>query len=293
MTKPTDQAALAEHMALVDKLIVTCMEGYRGGFEDTHNARAAVEASAAALQAPPVPGEPVSFGVRGKKLCFTVGVQTFTLDYEPDEAEGSEYMQKMLLKAIAAAKVEQQPAIEYTPGEWFDATTVDLMEAFYRSRLPAIREAAQGHGYAIGVHGSMRRDLDLIAAPWRDGASDADTLAEAIQRAACGFGMASRQWEQKPGGRVATCLPICWTHRHGVASDGHIDLSVVAQPAAKPAQPTVDAGQGERDKFTTCDADGFVTDCAPHPKGGYEITAASDRRVEPRTRVLFVKRGEV
>lgn len=41
------------HMALVDKLIVTCMEGYKGGFEDTHNARAAVEASARQLAEQP------------------------------------------------------------------------------------------------------------------------------------------------------------------------------------------------------------------------------------------------
>jgi hypothetical protein len=126
----------------------------------------------------------------------------------------------------------EKVAIEYTPGEWFDATTVDLMESFYLSRLPVIREAARAHGYAIGMHGSMRRDMDLIAVPWREGASDADTLAEAIQKAACGITQSKYQWERKPAGRVAISMPICWTHRHGVASDGHIDLSVVAQPVA-------------------------------------------------------------
>lgn len=115
----------------------------------------------------------------------------------------------------------------YQPGTWFDATSVDLMQAFFESRLPAIREAAREHGYAIGLHGSMRRDLDLIAAPWRDGVSDRDTLAHAIAMAACGITRAGAyEWEQKPAGRAATCLPICWTHRHGVLSDGHIDLSV-------------------------------------------------------------------
>ena len=132
---------------------------------------------------------------------------------------------------------KQPDAIDYTPGKWFDATTVDLMQAFYESRLPAIRKAAKEHGYAIGLHGSMRRDLDLIAAPWRDDASDADTLAHAIARAACGITRAgTHDWEQKPAGRVATCLPICWTHRHGVLSDGHIDLSVATVTQAKPEQ---------------------------------------------------------
>ena len=116
----------------------------------------------------------------------------------------------------------------YQPGEWFDATSVDLMQRFFESRLPAIREAARDHGYAIGVHGSMRRDMDLIAAPWRDGASDADTLAHAVAMAACGITRDGHyEWEKKPVGRLATCIPICWTYRSGVPSDGHIDLSVM------------------------------------------------------------------
>lgn len=43
--------------------------------------------------------------------------------------------------------------INYTPGTWFKARTVDEMQAFFNSRLPAIREAAKECGYAIGVHG--------------------------------------------------------------------------------------------------------------------------------------------
>jgi len=162
---------------------------------------------------------------------------------------------------LAAAPTAAEPTIEYKPGEWFDATTVDLMEAFYLSRLPAIREAAKEHGYAIGVHGSMRRDLDLIAAPWRDGASNADTLVEAIQKAACGFTQSKYQWEQKPAGRVSISVPICWTYRHGVLSDGHIDLSVLA---ARPSAPTAvepderdDPLQGAVDWFLQADGEFF------------------------------------
>lgn len=142
------------------------------------------------------------------------------------------YKSETVVITRAAPQQVAQP-IEYTPGEWFDATTVDVMQAFFESRLPVIREAAKEHGYAIGLHGSMRRDLDLIAAPWREGAADPDTLAHAIAMAACGITRAGAyEWEKKPAGRVATCLPICWTHRHGVLSDGHIDLSVM------PAQNT-------------------------------------------------------
>ena len=118
----------------------------------------------------------------------------------------------------------------YTPGTWFRAHTVDEMQAFFNSRLPAIRAAAQEHGYAIGVHGSERRDFDLLAMPWRDGASDANTLAHAIAWAACGLGRAGNyEWEQKPAGRIATSIPTCWAEKwaDNMKGVGHIDLSVM------------------------------------------------------------------
>ncbi|MEZ0263008.1 MAG: hypothetical protein ACAH80_18530 [Alphaproteobacteria bacterium] len=115
----------------------------------------------------------------------------------------------------------------YVPGEWYRAHTVDQMSAFYMARLPAIRAAAKEHGYAIGLHGSTRRDFDLMAMPWRDGYSDKDTLAKAIQHAACGITSESYRWEQKPAGRVATSFPICWTEWYDMISAGHIDLSIM------------------------------------------------------------------
>ncbi len=135
-----------------------------------------------------------------------------------------------------------QPTRElvYAPGEWCHIPTTDELERFYLSRLLAIREAAETHGYAIGVHGSLRRDMDLIAAPWREGAADAETLAHAIAQAACGIDRAGTyDWEQKPAGRVATSIPICWPAWHGQTGAGHIDLSVM--PAAVVAAPKVAA----------------------------------------------------
>jgi len=153
--------------------------------------------------------------------------------------------EKMYDAALTSARnrlvmetLDDEPAVigagcwpTFKPGSWTDIPTVDDLERFYLSRLPAIREAAQALGYAIGLHGSCRRDLDLIAAPWRDGAADADTLAHAVAQAACGIDRAGAyDWEQKPAGRVATSIPICWPAWHGQAGAGHIDLSVM--PAA-------------------------------------------------------------
>lgn len=137
---------------------------------------------------------------------------------------------------------------DYTPGRWFDARTLDEMQAFYLSRLPAIREAAQEHGYAIGLHGSQRRDFDLMAMQWRDDASDKDTLAHAIAVAACGITSdGAFQWERKPSGRFAVSLPICWTDDSNPDFDrpsvGHIDLSIIDFDTPAPEQevaPTTD-----------------------------------------------------
>ena len=134
-------------------------------------------------------------------------------------------------------------AINYVPGEWCEAKTREELAAFFASRIPAIREAAREQGYAIGLHGSMRRDLDLIAVPWREGASDKDVLAHAIAVAACGITRdGDHRWEVKPLGRLATSLPCCWPSWYGEAGAGHIDLSVMAPqpaPTPHPAVPVV------------------------------------------------------
>ena len=124
-------------------------------------------------------------------------------------------------------------AIEYTVGEWLKARTIEQMQQFYLHRLPAIREAAREHGYAIGVHGSQRRDFDLMAMQWREDAADPDTLAHAIAEAACGLSReGAYQWEKKPMGRISVSIPICWTDHANpdfkeLLSVGHIDLSVL------------------------------------------------------------------
>lgn len=127
-----------------------------------------------------------------------------------------------------------QSVADYVPGDWFKAYSIDEMQAFYESRLPYIRSAARRCGYAIGLHGSCRRDLDLMAMPWRDCAVSPDELAKTIQYAACGITAQVITWERKAVGRIATSLCICWTDHSeqfaNMLSVGHIDLSMIAPP---------------------------------------------------------------
>ena len=116
------------------------------------------------------------------------------------------------------------------PFRWHMCNTIDEMEIFYQSCLPAIREAARLCGYAIGLHGSLRRDLDLIAVPWVETYKSKNELAAAIQKVACGLHRSTYEWEKKPNGRYAVSFPICWTEWHDMISAGHIDLSVMGGP---------------------------------------------------------------
>ena len=121
---------------------------------------------------------------------------------------------------------------------WTEVRSAEEMAGFFASRIVAIREAAKRCGYAIGVHGSLRRDLDLIAAPWVTDHSTADALARAIHRAACGLESKSYHWTPKPAGRVATSFPICWTADemgHDTPNLGCIDLSIA--PSIKETAP--------------------------------------------------------
>ena len=112
--------------------------------------------------------------------------------------------------------------------DWRLIKTPDELEAFYTSIIPKIRKVARQHGYAIGVHGSLRRDLDLIAVPWSNKYSDKQILSEAIQKAACGLVSTDNRWESKPNGRCAISLACCCPEWYDQPGAGHIDLSVIS-----------------------------------------------------------------
>lgn len=99
--------------------------------------------------------------------------------------------------------------------------------AFIRSlldaTLPAIREAARFQGYAVAVHGSLKRDIDLIAVAWTEQAKPPQELVRAIMGAVGGILGNCHMLtalSDKPHGRLA-----CTLVHPGFA--GEIDLSVI------------------------------------------------------------------
>lgn len=51
----------------------------------------------------------------------------------------------------------------------------------FAAMLPGLQQTARECGYALAVHGSMQTDLDLVAVPWHDEATDAEALVEALR----------------------------------------------------------------------------------------------------------------
>ncbi len=51
----------------------------------------------------------------------------------------------------------------------------------FAALLPAMVATARRLGYALAVHGSMNRDLDVVAIPWTEEAVSADELAETLR----------------------------------------------------------------------------------------------------------------
>lgn len=121
------------------------------------------------------------------------------------------------------SKTHRSPAVREATG----AFCRSLLDAI----LPPIREVAHNHGYAVAVHGSLSRDIDLVAIPWTEVADTPDVLVQAIAGALSGIlGRCHRMQGEtaKPHGRIA------YTLVHG-GFIGEIDLSVFPPQHTEPS----------------------------------------------------------
>ncbi len=121
--------------------------------------------------------------------------------------------------------------------------TDDIVQGAYNRALldlilPSMRRMAKDFGYAITVHGSLNRDIDLVAVPWREhNVADPDTLVVRLAGAVggvtgrCNYWSNSEKkfrpespikWCEKPHGRIATTLMV-WCGENSA----DLDLSVM------------------------------------------------------------------
>lgn len=111
-----------------------------------------------------------------------------------------------------------KPSYSHRKVKWGEIRTKDELEALYKRVLPELRRIAYASGYGLGVHGSMRRDLDLIAVPWTDKAVEPNVLARRMQLSLSGMKQKTYDWTEKPHGRRAATIVF--------AMNAFIDLSI-------------------------------------------------------------------
>ena len=113
------------------------------------------------------------------------------------------------------------------------ATPAPIMglSAAYCCIYSQLIDIAKQHGYALAVHGSVSRDLDLIAVPWVEDAADGLTLIKAFKDAT-GCVTTGKEWDdlvpdcdpaKKPHGRLAYSIHFTEKAMYGT----YVDISVM------------------------------------------------------------------
>ena len=92
-----------------------------------------------------------------------------------------------------------------------------------------IKQVARMYGYAVAWHGSLARDLDLVAVPWIEHARPAEELVAAIMSAIGGeYTPGQLNPARRPHGRLAYALNLFPTGQY-------VDLSVYPPTAQEGA----------------------------------------------------------
>lgn len=121
------------------------------------------------------------------------------------------------------------PAPDGLTGIWPDFIAPSKYEApdprWQDPGLPDFRliwKLAREKGYAVGLHGSMKRDCDLIAAPWVEDAAPVADLIAHLRQGLNADEIEVKNADPKPHGRQAFVLQIRDAYKKA------IDISVMA-----------------------------------------------------------------
>ena len=96
------------------------------------------------------------------------------------------------------------------------------MPIMYTTYYGIMKEICEKHGYALALHGSMLRDLDLIMVPWIDKPDPAELVFHEFRKK-IGYlvpdgALPYSSKVDKPHGRIAYAIPS--------GSGGYLDISV-------------------------------------------------------------------
>lgn len=103
-----------------------------------------------------------------------------------------------------------------------EAVTTNGRAAFYACMWDDFRQAAMDCGWALGLHGSLASDMDIMAMPWTENATSADDMIKyMIGKCFSGNRMAKfvKHDGEKPNNRVVYTISIF--------SDFYLDINVI------------------------------------------------------------------
>lgn len=110
-----------------------------------------------------------------------------------------------------------------------DEVRVDGKPVFYAVLYESFRKAALECGYALGLHGSMQRDMDLMAMAWVENPKPIEVLVEKINEC-----IGETVWKEEN-----LKLKEVRFGRHiytlSIMGDWHLDLSIIPKPELEAA----------------------------------------------------------
>jgi hypothetical protein len=100
----------------------------------------------------------------------------------------------------------------------FNEKKASFAPAYVVGVYPELAAKARSLGYALALHGSLQRDLDLIAVPWTEEADDAHALIAALCEE---FDVEPNHNAavRRPHGRLCWSVPLWW--------GAYLDISVM------------------------------------------------------------------
>ena len=108
--------------------------------------------------------------------------------------------------------------------------------AAYAAIYPILAEAVRPLGYALAMHGSLNRDMDLVAIPWTEDAAEPELVAEKITAKIDGFtGWDTNPGKPKPHGRRSWLIWFNGTKDVPLGGGACIDLSIMPRHSAAEA----------------------------------------------------------
>jgi hypothetical protein len=107
--------------------------------------------------------------------------------------------------------------------------TTNGRAAFYACVWNDLRNAALNCGWALGLHGSLASDMDIMAMPWTEDAKPVEVMIKALSDCFTDNPFADKHLTphyDKPNGRVVYTMTIF--------ADFYLDINVMQSNVAKP-----------------------------------------------------------